>query len=102
MRKLVFLFCLVPVLAGMPAHADDDRREREELTAARKRGEILPLAEILDRWESQTGGRIIEVEFEKDDGRTIYEIYYLDAGGRRREIKIDARDGSELDGGDDD
>ena len=51
MRKLVFLFCLVPVLAGMPAHADDDRREREELTAARKRGEILPLAKILDRLE---------------------------------------------------
>jgi uncharacterized membrane protein YkoI len=103
MRRLSILaMLLVPLAtAGMPAHADNDRREREELTAARKRGDILALSEILDRLPDRIGDNIIEVEFEGDDGRFLYEIYYLGTDGRRREITVDARDASILDHEDD-
>jgi len=101
-RQLILAIMLVPLaFAGLPAHADNDRREREELNAARKRGDILALSDILDRLPAQIGNNIIEVEFEGDDGRFLYEIYYLDADGRRREITVDARDASILDHEDD-
>jgi uncharacterized membrane protein YkoI len=101
-RQLHLAIMLVPLaVAGMPAHADNDRSERQQLTEARKRGDILALSEILDRLPGQIGDNIIEVEFEGDDGRFIYEIYYLDADGRRREITVDARDASILDHEDD-
>lgn len=103
MRRLAILaVTLVPLaIAGQPAHADKDSRERAELNAARKRGDILALSEILDRLPDQIGSNVIEVEFESDDGRFLYEIYYLGADGRRREITVDARDASILDHEDD-
>lgn len=103
MRRLQFLaIILVPLaFAGQPAHADNDSRERAELNAARKRGDILALSEILDRLPDQIGKNIIEVEFESDDGRFLYEIYYLDTDGRRREITVNARDAAILDHEDD-
>lgn len=99
MRRLAFFaVILVPLaIAGQPAHADNESREREELNAARKRGDILALSEILDRLPKQIGDNIIEVEFESDDHRVLYEIYYLGVDGRRREITVDARDASILD-----
>ncbi|MFZ2103291.1 MAG: PepSY domain-containing protein [Oricola sp.] len=103
MRRFLFLVLLLaPAVAGLPAHADGDRRELDELAAARKRGEILALSEILDRVSETTGDRIIEVEFEKDEGRVLYEIYYLDSEGRRREITVDARDGRVIESAGDD
>lgn len=101
-RLMLFAITLVPLaVAGMPAHADSDRREREELNAARKRGDILALSDILDRLPTQIGNNVIEVSFEREHGRLLYEIYYLDADGRRREITVDARDASILGHGDD-
>ncbi|QKV19258.1 PepSY domain-containing protein [Oricola thermophila] len=82
-------------------HADSDRREREELNAARKRGDILALSEILDRLPGGIGDNVIEVEIDREHGRFLYEIYYLGADGRRREITVDARDASILERGDD-
>lgn len=93
-RLLIILILLAPAFAGQPAHADSGRKERDDLTAARKRGDILPLAEILDRVRPQIGDRIIEVEFENDSGKIVYEIYYLDDSGRRREVTVDASDAS--------
>jgi uncharacterized membrane protein YkoI len=95
MRRLLIIFLLLaPAIAGQPAHADSGRKERDDLTAARKRGEILALSEILDRVRPQIGDKIIEVEFENDGGKIVYEIYYLDDTGRRREITVNASDAS--------
>lgn len=41
--------------------------------------------------------RILESEYEREDGRAVYEVKYIDADGRTRETYIDAMDGSTLD-----
>lgn len=85
MRALVLaplaLLCLV-----LPASADDDDYHR--LEDARRRGEIMSLTELLARLDLD--GEVIEIEIDDDDGRIVYEIYYLAADGRRHEIEVDA------------
>lgn len=60
---------------------------------------------MLDRLEKSHPGQVLEVELERDDGRWIYEIKLLQAGGRLLKLKLDARSGELLgararDGGD--
>ncbi len=83
-------------LACMPAFGDDKRRGHDEAYEASQSGEILPLASILDRLRPQIGADIVEVEFENDDGRQVYEIRYIDASGRRHEIHVDPRNAAIL------
>ena len=37
------------------------------------------------------GGDIIEIEFEHDDGRYVYELEIINPSGRVVEVKVDAR-----------
>lgn len=81
------------------ALADKGRRGRDshdELNEARKRGEVLPLAQILKMLEARIGNRIVEIEFEEEHGVMAYGIYYLDPAGRRREVYVDAATGKIL------
>lgn len=93
MKTVLNLLLALAVLAPLSARADDDDDQQERITldAAIARGEILPLTTILDRTLSQIKGRIVEIEFENDDGRPIYEIYIVNSQGRRLEYEIDAR-----------
>lgn len=88
---LLLLAALMPALAPAYADNDDDHRERTRLDAAVERGEILPLAKILEKVRPQIEGRILEIEFEYSKRTPIYEIYVLRSDGRRREYKIDAK-----------
>lgn len=102
MRRALLFLCLMSVFAGVPLAArgdwdDQARRERDDVTEARRRGDILPLAEIFDRLREVTGDQILEVEFEREDGVPVYEIYFVDDLGRRREVLVDARSGAILD-----
>lgn len=97
-----FVFAVLCLFAVAPAHAsdddyDDDRKDRAGLNAAIERGEILSLSEILKRVTPKLEGRIVEIEFEYEDGRPIYEIYILRKDGRRLEYEIDARTAQILD-----
>jgi uncharacterized membrane protein YkoI len=83
------------------SYADDDSsarhaREHEEMRAALKRGEVLPLARILSIAQERVPGDVIEVELENKHGALVYEIKVLTESGRVREIKIDARQGTVL------
>lgn len=92
---LLVLFALAILVA--PGSADDgmhESRDRDGLSEARKRGEVLPLARILIMVRPVIGDRVVDVEFEREDGRPVYEIYYLDKAGRRHEVYVDARTGS--------
>ena len=92
MKSILTLLLLMPVLAPLPTHVDDDdRHSRVNLDGAIARGEVLPLSKILDKVLPQIKGRIVEIEFEYEKSRPIYEIYIINSDGRRLEYEIDAR-----------
>ncbi len=94
MRPFLLVLFAIAILVS-PGSADEGKHEaRDDLSEARKRGEVLPLARILIMVRPAVGDRVVDVEFEREDGRPVYEIYYLDKAGRRREVYVDARTGS--------
>lgn len=84
---LLTLLALLP----MPSlvHADDEE-DHERARAAVLRGEALPLDQILSRLPLREGERLIEVEFDREDGRWVYELEFIGADGRVRELEVDA------------
>jgi uncharacterized membrane protein YkoI len=94
---------LLPVLAlalslatGASAHADDEGEEKDHDAARRavEAGEVQPLAVIRDRVASRLGGRVVGVEFERQDGRYVYEFKVIARDGRLLEVEVDARTGA--------
>lgn len=90
------------------ALGDDGRRgdrhgrdDHERARAALERGEVRPLAWILERVGARLGGEVMEVEFEKDDGRYVYEFEIVTPDGRWREVEVDAKTGRVLERDDD-
>ncbi len=80
--------------AGGPARADDDGDDDHDVARrAREAGDVLPLANLRDRVAAELGGRIVGVEFEREDGRYVYEFKLLMPDGRLREVEVDARTG---------
>lgn len=98
-RASLFLATLLAALLPVMQVAADDDHERAR--AALERGEVLPLAEILERVKGQLAGEVIATEFDREDGRWVYELKLIDPGGRVVELEVDAADGrilrSELD-----
>lgn len=92
---LALLLALPPL--AMAAADSDHERAREAL----ERGEVLPLAEILEQVQGQAPGEVIETELDREHGRWIYELKLIDPHGRVVELEVDAADGrilrSELD-----
>ena len=68
-------------------HEDDDH---DAAWAAVKRGEALPLAEVIATVAGQLPGEILEIEFDREDGRWLYEFKVIDGTGRLHEIYVDA------------
>ncbi|KRS15680.1 PepSY domain-containing protein [Roseovarius indicus] len=96
MKRCFALLLLTACLGGtLPALADRDDHERAR--DALERGEVLPLTRILEIAEADTGGRAIEVEFERDDGRWVYELELITPDGRLVELEIDGATGAILD-----
>lgn len=86
---------LIAALAVLPmprALADDD--DHIEARALLQRGEIVPLAQILDQVARRAPGDVIEVELERDDGVWEYEVKVLTPAGQVRKVKLDARRGT--------
>ena len=46
--------------------------------------------------EREHPGQVLEVELERDDGRWIYEVKLLQAGGRLVKLELDAASGAVL------
>lgn len=108
MRKaiigLIGAWLTVVAAAGLgllPALADGDRETAEEqdhdrARGAVERGDILPLATILEAIRPSIDGEIVGIELEREDGRWIYEIKVIDRRGRMLEIDADARTAKRL------
>lgn len=86
---LLLLACAGPADAATFEDADNAR-------AALARGEILPLADILSRVEAQFDSRMIEVEFDAEDGRYFYEFELISRDGVIRDVTVDGATGEVL------
>lgn len=97
-------FPLLLVLAlPLAAQADDGNDNTLDLArAAVERGEILPLAEAVAGLLERFPGRIVEAEFERDDGLAIYELELVTEDGKLIDAEVDARTGAILEVEEDD
>lgn len=94
-RRLVALGLLAGALAvSAPLRADSEDHERAR--RALEQGQILPLRTVLDRVERDYQGQVLKIEFEREDGRFIYEIRLLQHDGRLAKLEVDATSGAVL------
>lgn len=79
--------------AAMPPALADDHDDHARAYRALRDGAVLPLADILDIVHAAIPGRVIEIEFEDDDDRLLYELEVVTADGRLIEVEVDAATG---------
>ncbi len=83
---------LSPLLAAGETDLPADGQSQQDVAReAVRQGLVRPLEEVLTEVRKTIKGDIVEIEFEKDDGRFIYEIEYVAPDGHLMEIKIDAK-----------
>lgn len=101
----IFFLAAPMMVAGDTSMQSIERSDALQQDAARqavKDGLIRPLEEILADVRKTIDGDIVEIEFEKDDGRFIYEIEYVRPDGHLMEMKIDAKTLAVIETGEDD
>lgn len=97
-RRTLFLALFVAVrgLFASAAHAEDDADDSARARTALERGEIRPLAGILNVVEQRYEGRVIETELEYRHDCWVYEFKLLPPTGRIFTLRIDAASGQML------
>lgn len=70
--------------------AEDARIAREAV----RRGDILPLEQILDMVAEEADGQVVEIELELEDDVWEYEVELLTPDGRLIEVTLDAGSGA--------
>ncbi len=99
------LCCVLPAVTPVAMAKDDrdkekrrgrdrDRDRVERVYEGREAGELKPVSELIDTVVATYGGKVVEIEFEDDEG--VYEFYLLGSDGRIREIYVDGRSGKIL------
>jgi uncharacterized membrane protein YkoI len=92
---LAILVLLLPLAPGVRLHAED--LDQNAARRAVERGELRPLAEILASIRKEFGGKVLDVELEREDsGALVYEIEVLADDGRVLELEYDGRTGQRL------
>lgn len=91
---LVAMALLLGGLGTTPAWSRDDDHVRA--LQAVQAGQVLPLRSVLERLEREHPGQVLEVKLDEEDGRWVYEIKLLQAGGQRIKLELDARSGDVL------
>jgi uncharacterized membrane protein YkoI len=95
LASLTFAFLIT--LAPLQARADDesgverDHDQAEEAYEGSRTGKFLALADVIVKASDLIEGEIVKAKFEQLDGIPVYEIFFLDAYGRRQELYLDAR-----------
>jgi uncharacterized membrane protein YkoI len=89
------------LLASGLARADgttlmDHDDEAEAVYQAKKSGRFVPLASALAKASLPKGSEVVNVALENEHGTPVYEIYYIDPGGRRLKLRVDARNGDRI------
>jgi uncharacterized membrane protein YkoI len=88
-RWVLALLALSALAGGARASDDDHDRARQAVQA----GEVLKLADVLERVAPSNPGQVLEVELEREDSQWVYEIKLLQPGGRLVKLQVDARTG---------
>lgn len=90
-------------LIATPAIAQKkpDKKAREladqkAASAALARGEILPIAKVLEIATAIVPGDVLKVKLEREPFGFKYEVKILAKNGRVREVEVDARSGKLL------
>lgn len=95
MKWLVVLF-LALTLGGWGA-AFAQKADPVSVRQAVQAGKVRPLAEILARVQSEHGGKVLDVDLERDSGgRQWYEITLLTRDGQRMTIYVDTVSGQDI------
>jgi uncharacterized membrane protein YkoI len=98
--KKSFVFALgFAVLFSLAATDSSAQRrgrdnDQDQARQAVQRGEVLPIARILQLVAQYQPGDVIEVQLDENRGRLEYEIRILTPAGRVRELILDARTGA--------
>ncbi len=75
---------------------EDDDHAYDRARRAVDRGETLPIVELLERLKTRVPGEVVGVEFEREDGKWLYEFKVIDSRGRLIEVYVDAQTGTVL------
>jgi uncharacterized membrane protein YkoI len=87
---LVAQLGLSGVRADSEEHGEYEEEDHDAARAAVQRGEAMPLAKVIAAISAELPGEIVEIEFEREHGRWIYELKVIDQTGRLHEIYVDA------------
>lgn len=80
-----------------PHHGNSSSRfSQDDAREALRKGKVMPLTAILEIVAKRQPGTVIAVDLETKHGRLIYEIDVITEDGRRRELRLDARNGEIL------
>jgi uncharacterized membrane protein YkoI len=90
------LAVLVSLASGGDAVARSRGHDQDLARRALQRGEVVPIARILELAAQHVPGDVIEVQLEERRGQLEYEIKVLTPAGRVREMTLDARTGALL------
>ncbi len=69
--------------------AEAERFDQDAARLAVERGEIRPLADILEALRGKLPGEIAGIEIDRKDGRWLYEFRVVGATGRLFEVYVD-------------
>jgi uncharacterized membrane protein YkoI len=90
----VLLSALIPIVAAPSLARGDDPERRDEVRRAVEAGEVLPLAQILERLRGKVSGDVTGIEINREGGRWQYEFRVIERSGRVLEVHVDARTGN--------
>ncbi|MDW5378917.1 peptidase [Halomonas sp. HP20-15] len=87
---------LLAALLGLPlaAPGDDGWRELHEEV---RQGRLVSLPSVLDWLQAHYVGQVLEVELERDDDATRYDVEMIGPQGQLVEFEFDAASGKLLD-----
>ena len=83
------LTILIFALAG-PTLASDDHNEARD---AVRQDQVIPLAEIIPDILDEFDARLLDAEFEREDGTYVYELELITGAGRMIEVMVNATTG---------
>jgi uncharacterized membrane protein YkoI len=107
-RTAILISLVIGLLAGLAGAADsawgdshgreweDEGHAYDRARRAVSRGEILPIAQLLEQLHTRFPGEVVAVELEDEDGREVYEFKIVDETGRLIEVYVNAATGEVL------